>query len=142
MLRTLLLLVVVLWVCGPVHPQWLDRPSGPDAVTAPQLHAGTSVADPLLNFTPEPQRPILPLLPPPDNGMSAWQSAGVGALIGLGVGSAVGLVITDGSLKGGGLVPPGLIFGFCAGTGTVLGGVVGLLAGSSSGGGEVPYPGY
>lgn len=95
----------------------------------------------LLNVPMGPPRTAPPLLPRQDDGPSTWQSAGVGALIGLGVGCAAGLLATKGDLRGGGGLPV-YVFTICAGGGAVLGGLVGLIAGAGSGSGGAPFPGY
>lgn len=142
MLRLVLPLVVLLGACAPAAAQ---RPAGAQCHAGPvgllvrhPLRAG----DPLLGLPVQRPATAYPLLPKRDSGLTPWQSAGVGALIGLGAGSVVGLIATNGDLSKEGYVSSGAIFAFCAGTGTVVGGLIGLLAGSSSGGGGSNFPGY
>ena len=141
MLRTFLLPILV-GVHISVHAQRGSTSlcqAASDRLTTP---LASREADPILRLPVE--RPITLQLPRTqiNEGRSAWHSAGIGALIGLGVGSVVGVVAANN--HGSGMADPGpwVAYGYCAGGGTVLGGLIGLLAGSSSGGGGRPFPGY
>lgn len=141
MLRTLLL-IPFLCACAHAHPQQPVAREGRTTSTLMVQVTDVTVRGSLMDLPLVPQHTSPPLLPPQDDGPSAWQSAGIGALIGLGIGSGVGLIAANNS--GGGWISPSRewVFGLCAGGGLVLGGLVGLIAGSGSGGGGMPYPGY
>jgi hypothetical protein len=138
--RTCLYLLLVLGTCAPVCAQYGTRPPLQAATSAPITPNPPHRGDPLLSLPMD--RPAPALLPHLDEGRSPWHSAGIGALIGLGVGSAVGLVAANNHGGGMGDPGPGYVFAVCAGGGTLLGGLIGLLAGSSSGSGGQPFPGH
>jgi hypothetical protein len=139
--RVLLVALFGLIACGPIAGQQARL----QLAVAPQRNTALlppHLGDPLLRIPLEATCPLQPPLHPLDEGRSAWHSAGIGALIGLGVGSAVGLVAANNRSGGIGDPGPGYVFAVCAGSGVVLGGLIGLVVGSGSGRGGMTFPDY
>lgn len=101
-----------------------------------------SLVDPLLAMPMERTARSSPILPAPKEGRSTGGRVGIGALIGLGVGGVLGLMVASGQGESIGSPGPAYTVGVIAGAGAVVGGLVGLISGLGSGGGGMPYPGY